>query len=626
MNKNSFQDFDATQFSTIDDLYEFVEANGMELEEFSEISDIFIKYRNFTNSPEEKQWAQWEVECFIFEINGPRLFSLSSSNGAIIGEVSQFPSLDQIQTNAFSYIKKRAENCKTSLLKARYYHLLWRAISGVKNRKYGIKAIQNYFDCINDLIKQLHPNYDEDKASLIGRYFENTSSLCNEINTEHEQIKKLANHLLFRVSGIPFFVKSGIVEDMLSFPKLFKAIDFKGVLDIYESELNKNPRISDFLWTSIYFPKAIEVAQKTKENLKEWHNEVGFANRRMADRESTEDRAWIKQYNYTKAIQAFTLAHNTKEKEETEQLYHAHKSNIRLTSFSINYDVKTVNAIEKWDEYLKGNAEKILMCTPRSIYSYLANEPILPNYKAAQQGVKKLAKTTFDHFNHIQFDKNKNIIKNNALDIQTNHLYTFYSYYVQHSLLPKLRYIIIPGIQSGHLTFRNFISFIVNDSWIGKSFIYKDISGQELELNTSPLIIPSIIEFFVQIQAWTSSKYYQPSFVLCIDSLTLKFEGLLRKFCEYINVSTSISRQKGMQELYINNILEKEEFLKYFEEDDVFFFKYLFLNEGGPNIRNNVAHSYYEYHDYSIDKALLLIAALLRIAKYDFEQGEELIK
>ena len=47
------------------------------------------------------------------------------------------------------------------------------------------------------------------------------------------------------------------------------------------------------------------------------------------------------------------------------------------------------------------------------------------------------------------------------------------------------------------------------------------------------------------------------------------------------------------------------------------FFKYLFANEGGLNMRNNVAHSFYAFNDYSHDKILLLLAALLRLGKYD---------
>ena len=57
---------------------------------------------------EEKQKAQWDLECSSFYIKGGRLFSFSSSNGQNIGEVQQYPSLDKFQETAFDYIKGRA--------------------------------------------------------------------------------------------------------------------------------------------------------------------------------------------------------------------------------------------------------------------------------------------------------------------------------------------------------------------------------------------------------------------------------------------------------------------------------------------------------------------------------------
>ncbi len=57
-------------------------------------------------------------------------------------------------------------------------------------------------------------------------------------------------------------------------------------------------------------------------------------------------------------------------------------------------------------------------------------------------------------------------------------------------------------------------------------------------------------------------------------------------------------------------------------EDDLQFFNYLFTNEGGINPCNNVAHRYYHFTHYHLDKFHLFLAALLKIAQYTFS-GEE---
>ena len=149
------------------------------------------------------------------------------------------------------------------------------------------------------------------------------------------------------------------------------------------------------------------------------------------------------------------------------------------------------------------------------------------------------------------------------------------------------------------------------------------MSGNGKSINWIGLLTPSILEFFIQIQGWVSSKYYKPNFILCVDSLTLKFEGLLRDFSTRMNIPTSVSRTKGMQEVYINNVLENDTIKKYFNEEDLLLFNYLFSSENGINLRNNVAHSFYDYKDYNLDKVLLLIAALLRLGKYDIKIKEK---
>ena len=187
------------------------------------------------------------------------------------------------------------------------------------------------------------------------------------------------------------------------------------------------------------------------------------------------------------------------------------------------------------------------------------------------------------------------------------------------TLYPFLHHVIVLGVKTGHLTYRNFIDFLVDNTWIGKPHIKIDLAGNSETTNWVQLLAPSIVEFFVQVQAWGESEYYTPNFILCIDSLTLKMDGLFRNFCERINVAISIGKEKGMQEILMSNILDSETIKKYFDEDDRLLFEYAFSNEGGLNLRNNIAHSFYFADEYISDKMLLLLAMLLRIGKYNIK-------
>ncbi|MBK8089694.1 MAG: hypothetical protein IPK31_18185 [Chitinophagaceae bacterium] len=126
------------------------------------------------------------------------------------------------------------------------------------------------------------------------------------------------------------------------------------------------------------------------------------------------------------------------------------------------------------------------------------------------------------------------------------------------------------------MTYRNFITFLVQHSWIGKPHTKTDLSGNPEITNWINQIAPSIVEFFNQVLAWGESKYYTPSFILCTDSLTLKIEGLFRNFSERINVSTSKGKQKGMQEALAHDIINNEIIKQYFDENDMLLFDYVF--------------------------------------------------
>ena len=126
--------------------------------------------------------------------------------------------------------------------------------------------------------------------------------------------------------------------------------------------------------------------------------------------------------------------------------------------------------------------------------------------------------------------------------------------------------------------------------------------------------------------AWDESKYYTPNFILCTDSLTLKILGLFRNFSERLNISTSKGKRTGVQEALAHDIINNDTIRKYSEDSDRLLFDYVFSNEGGLNLRNNIAYCFNSENDYYPDKKLLLLAVLLRLGKYKITpQGEQLI-
>jgi hypothetical protein len=595
----------------------FIEKKSLLLEDEHVIVEYFLKYKSKTSSNIEKQLLQWEIEVFLFTFLGGKLFSFSTSNGKEIGEVAEYPILDSYQNKAFDYIKDRAKKSSSSLFRARYNHILWESISN-KNREYATTAAQNYIQTIYGCCSH---NDHEDYSNLLGQLFENLTAITLAVKTDYDQLKQLTSYLLFEAKKLSFRSKHGIVQDMLKYPKIFKGDDFRNVFSIYEERLiNKNGvRTDDFLLVNYHLPTAIKVAQKLKTNIKYWYNEIGHAYLRMAEEETEEKRYWIKLDTYRSAIDAFRLAGNRLEKENTEQLYFELKPKVRLDEFRIDFDEETIKKLKEFQEELKEKAQNILKEKPDYIYSLIAKGTFFPRHDDVLRVIKDKKANFLDFVTTLHFDENKNISRYTGDTDERREILETYGDRIKETLLPFLHYIIILGIKSGHLTPKNLLSFLIHHSWIGKSHTRVDLSGNHEHTNWIFQIAPAISEFYNQVLAWGESKYYSPNFILCTDSLTLKIEGLFRNFSERLNISTSIGKKKGVQEALAHGIINNETIKNYFDNNDMLLFDYVFSNEGGLNLRNNIAHCFYSENEYHPDKMLLLLAVLLRLGKYNIK-------
>lgn len=605
----------------LSDFYDLLDEKALQLERKHEITELLLIYKNITSSDDEIQKLQWEVEASLFSFHGSRVFSFSTSNGKNVGEVSEYPQLDNTQGAAFEYLRIRAVESKSYLLRARYNHLLWKGIVK-KNNSYASAATANYIQAIIDCCKSIKDHID-DCSYLIGTLYENLVATASEGNAKIFETKELTDFLLHEAEGISFYTKHGIVEDMLKHPKIFKSKDFDKVLSIFAAHIKSaggNP--DDFLLTNYHIPTAIKVAKKQNSDVKSWYDEIGYAYLRIAERETEADRHWLKLNDYARAIEAFRLSGNLEKKRECEQLYFDLKPHVRLDEYRIDFDEETMQKLREIQDELKEKAKILLKEEPNYIYAFIANGSFFPKYSVAVRASKEKKDEFLDFATTVHFDGNKNISAPNPETKERREILNAYGMRIQETLLPFLHYVIVLGIKSGHLTYKNFLEFLFQHTWIGKPHVKTDLSGNAENTNWINQVAPAVIEFFVQVQAWGESSYYTPNFILCIDSLTLKIEGLFRNFSERLNYTTSIGKKKGMQESLVHDVINNETIRSYFNEEDMLLFDYVFSNDGGLNLRNNIAHCFYSENEYNPDKMLLLLAVLLRLGKYNIKAEE----
>jgi hypothetical protein len=246
-----------------------------------------------------------------------------------------------------------------------------------------------------------------------------------------------------------------------------------------------------------------------------------------------------------------------------------------------------------------------------------------PEAAIFKEGTKDLVPDFFKGDQTVFFDINGNASSGNSDLDEKVMLMNFYQWELDFQTIPFLYELFTKGIASGKLTAKNLIEHLAFKTWIGNPYFIRDQHNRDRIKSWISLIAPGIIELFAQIQAARSSTTYNPSYVLAIDSLVLKIEGLLRFFLDQLGQKTTVTKTKKIEAMTLNQILESEGFKKYFNENDQLFFDYLFGGEGGLDIRNNVAHCFYDDDNYHVMTGILIICALLRISKYNFKWDKQ---
>jgi hypothetical protein len=609
-------ELDISKYRSLKNLHDYLDQNASKLSRNWDITNLFVKYRDQTTISEEKQKAQWELECFLFEFRGLELMLFSYCYNEEKDEFLKYPNLYEFQSEAFEYIRERSQESKNSLVIARYNHILWKGPKGIKNKNYAQIAIVNYLTSIRTFIELSKQKSEEEYYYQAVTTYEMTCSLISECKEEIKSFKFLTSELLAD-TALPFWTKHSILDDMLKHPKLFKPEDFTNTLNLFKNELNRADKRTDhFLLVNNYLPTALRIASKTKSDNKYWYDQIGECYVQMAYDEERPDRLWIKQDNYAHAIDAFGNSGNIQRRKEIEQAYYELKPKVTLPSHRIEIKLSKEESklFKTYEEETKQKIEWLLTLDSSKIYMYLGSSLYFPKFDFIKKALTNQKMSWMDMGRIIEFDSNKNI--RSFQGGRSNELYQEYTLRIQLSVLPFLRQVFAKGIKERVLTFENYLEYLKN-SWLGKPYTEIDLGGDLVETNWLGLIAPGVVEYFVQSESSLNAKYYKPNYVLCIDSLSLKFEGLLRDFSSRLNISTSTRGKKGMQENYVHDILGNETIQKYFDEDDRLLFEYLFLNDG-LNIRNNVAHCFYNEKEYDLNKINLLLVTLLRISKYDF--------
>jgi hypothetical protein len=611
-----------TDFDNIDALYEYVEDTVLTDENFRQTIDLFKKFRDTKreeNNQTEAERAQWEIHCLSFLLRegeiGPQ-WQQTDENG----QVFVYPHLDLFDERTYEYLIMRLDTTDHPKFKSQYAHILWG--SPKKHGRFAKVAVDSYLEMIS--IYEQKYDEGEDCSREISEAVINAYSIARRINYRVEESKSELKRLIQKFSsGAAFFIRD-LIQFMLKPKKGFNQDDFEGLENvcwqIAESFTDGHTAIS-----------FLELGERVDRRLeKQSHNWIlRIAQHYETMMKMREADPLVALHFCMEAIGSYKRICDEQKVEELEQRYAELKDSVEFKTSEIEVDLTEIvkNSRKVAKDIIKNG-------TSEDIIAYLIlDKHLLPTYHDVRKSVEEQVKEspTLHLLSKSISDQSKNTAQHFESEEEKGYFSILESYksYLELGYIHLINEVLIAAILERKLTIGVLLNFLNKHCWYGKDLIKRLPDGRTSGRNWLNLIAPALNEYFGQVDFHLADPTHNyPNFVLCLDSLTLKIEGLFRDLCQLSGVVTSRQRRDNSGknvtlEKDIDALLREEAVTELFDEDDLLFFKFVLVEKAGYNLRHKIAHSLMSFQDYNWFYMNLMILVLLRLGKYNFAEAEE---
>jgi len=616
---------------------DFDHTNQFEIEgKFQSIRDEFEK----TGDKARALNAQLEMEVFSFtktvenfDLKLSFRFSGNGKNDA--GEVFpyQWPDSNFYKDEDYNYILKRFHETKNDYAKSEYGLLLLLADkSKFKQQEIAIGVIDSLIRLSNYYFINVSKDIDDSKhyslfqSNILQQSFILSYSRRNNlvINVKLEEIKKIvfSTILNWNIKNKSARLVSDLSRLIIYYKQEFKNFDLEKILD-------KIWNISNEL-NLTYLHGGIELASLgldfSKKILKsekyDWLFFIGISYEKLAEEaQSRNDNTYISFIE--DALRVYKRINNKEKINELNEKFKKAKTKWGLSTIKTPIPQEYIQeSFDRVNKFLETASEKDIIYT-------IASTPMIPKIEMLQEHTKEmytrapltamLTKTVIDKTGKTIAEYNYQ----NKDEIFHYNLMSTYSLEFEFALR-ELDYLFIETIKRKLLT-ANSINKFLKDSWLGQD-MEKYYVGRLKIIDLSKMLFYPVQDIFEEINNDLINDDYEINLMQTIDSLTLKFEYVFRFLCEKIGIPTYYNKFENKnikEERSINSLLDDENLIKNFQngglEDDLFFYKFIFTDKAGWNLRNRIAHGLIDYDEYSYQYAIVLLIVYLKISTYKFQ-------
>lgn len=596
-------------------LYDNLETKILEPEQDDEVYQQIVDLLSKSEDEAEKRILEWEALVFGFMIQEGKvmpMYSMTQKDGTEWG----YPNYSIFTDEIYTYLKGRLVELQNPYLRARYNHILWQ--SPEKNQNYAREAIDAYIEIIESEKKREFgvENYEWRIVSFI----ENVFPLLFQVNYKVAVILEMMDYFLFGDSDFKISWKVNLLELLMTTKGVPKEhlIRYETLcVEIYEVQMGEG---NEYFHIERTCKIGTKLAQRSGKEVRIWKNRLGRMFEAWAISRLTDQSAMISLEMYRRALIAYQGAGNELKVEAMRLKYAEMRDRLQLDKICIPCPEETQQVLldfnEKFTRFVldSGDVWGVL----------LTSDKIFPGISRLKEEINKRG-TDFTEFAvTLEFDGNRNLsqpYENEEVKLKRK-LVREFGFAVNFMTLPLLNQIFRMGISENIITYESLVTFLKEQTWLGQIVTETDPEGKSVEYNWVSVLAPALYEFFFQARAILKSGSCFNNYILIIDSLTLKFEGALRDFTSLCGSMTVTSKKEGIREMYIEELMQEPSFRHFFDEDDQILFEYVFTNKG-LNLRNQIAHCFFKFHDYSVAYIYLLIMCFLRLGKYRVKNGDD---
>lgn len=579
-------------FNNLDEFYHYVE-DDVDLLRDPHLSQRLRSLGERTENEKTKKLCLFESYVFDFFFKD----SMIKSRLTMVDE-SKYPGFELFDDDLL-YVKDRAENEKNPKYRAHYNHLLWR--SPIKNLKYAKEAVLNYLLFLNSH----QPSSEENLSNHeFGIYYGNLFSLAQEINYSIDNVIELL-YKFIKIDEFSGYTKYSMIQHTILNAKKLDKQNLKLLFDYVDKVIDEKlyPEFENE-----YLHLQVLICPKLKISTKSYYEKLAEMN--LVNAKKNESSFIVHDY-YLRALNHFKKAGNKAKIEEVAVMMESAKGSIDLKSVSLGGDDKLDEMYQKCMKVYDEFTTKLVESTIEDIFTFLTLHDIFPKADQLDKGIES---TMMSLVSTMTFDINANVSKSKK-GIGLSH----YHLHVQNFSINIIWMVFKKGISNGKINFKSSIDYLKSNSWYesnSKPTVSGSITNQ---FNWIELISPSLHNFFEQIRIDIENGETQNTgYILATDSVVLKFEGIIRDISRKIGAQTIEIAEDGTKErISFEGLLENEKFKELIPPDDIALLKYLFTSKG-INLRNNVAHCFFNTMNYGPGTFMLMIVALLRLGNFEF--------